>query len=259
VTSATETAAYEVDGDRVHPTDHAQGPWFAEQQHGAAVLALLARFLERVPSAGPMRFTRIIADLSRAVPMTEMSVTARARRDGRRVQSLEAEIVAGDEVVARAVATRIRFEPGLVPADLVPAPPAADAPPPLDGVPITFDTGYVSFHDCLEIRARDSVGDHDTWYRLARPVVAGETPSPAVRMAAIADMIIGPGRRLGAGWTALNPEVMLQVEREPDGEWLCNTSTVRFGDDGIAVCSGVMYDRRGRVGCSSKSVLIDRR
>ena len=78
-------------------------------------------------------------------------------------------------------------------------------------------------------------------------------------MAAVADMVYGPGGRLGAGWTALNPEVMLQVERDPDGEWLCNTSTVRFGDDGIGVASGVMYDCSGRVGSSSKSVLIDRR
>ena len=153
MTHTTGTAAYLVDGDRVHPTDLARGPWFGGQQHGAAVLALLTRFLERVPSAAPMRFTRIIADLSRAVPMTEVSVMARARRDGRRVQSLEAEIVANDEVFARAVATRIRVEPGLVPAEIVPAPSAADTPPPFDGVPTTFGTGYVSFHECLEIRS----------------------------------------------------------------------------------------------------------
>lgn len=254
-------AAYEVDGSRVRATEHARGPWFPDQQHGAAVLALLARFCERVPSARPMRFTRITADLSRAVPMTELTVRATARRDGRRVQSVEAVLADGDEVLARAVATRIRAEPGLVPADRLPPLDPADLAPPFDGDLITYDMGYPSFHDCLEIRALDGDGHGNdrTWYRMAHPLVEGETPSPLVRVAAVADMIQSSAMRLGPAWISINPEVSVQIEREPDGDWLCTVSTVRFTDDGTGISSGVIFDRTRRVGASSKSVLNDRR
>lgn len=254
-------AAYRVDGDRVSPTEHARGPWFPNQQHGAAVLALLARFLERVPAARPMRFTRVTVDLSRAVPMHDVTVCARARRDGRRVQGLEATLSDRDQVLVRAVATRIRVEAGLVPRDRLPPLYPADAAPSFAGDEISYDMGYGSFHDCLEIRALepDASGNDRTWYRLAHPVVEGETPTPFVRMAAVADMIMSSANLLGPDWISINPEVSLQIEREPEGEWLCNLSTVRFTDDGIGVSQGVMYDRAQRVGCSSKSVLNDRR
>ena len=250
-----------MDGPRVRPTEYARGPWFPDQQHGAAVLGLLARFCEQVPSARPMRFTRITVDLSRAVPLEEVTVRAAARRDGRRVQSVEAVLAQGGEVLARAVATRIRAEPGLVPSDLPPPRYAGDVAPPFEGRPITYDMGYPSFHDCLEIRALDGdeYGNDRVWYRLAHPLVMGEAPSPLVRVASVADMIQSSAARLGPGWISINPEVSVQIEREPVGEWLCNASTVRFTDDGTGVSSGVIFDRTGRVGASSKCVLNDRR
>ena len=59
-----QLAAYWVEGSRVQPTDYSRGPWHGDQQHGACVLGLMTRFLERVPSRSPMRLTleKIIAD-----------------------------------------------------------------------------------------------------------------------------------------------------------------------------------------------------
>jgi hypothetical protein len=250
--------AYQVDGPCALPTEHARGPWFADQQHGAAILGLLARYLEQVPSPVPMRLTRITADISRAVPMSAITVHAAARRAGRRVQSLEATVSEGDQVLARAVATRIRTEPNLVPADRLPPVYPDDQPPPLGGTPTTYDMGYPTFHDCLEIQLLeepDQFGNNRTWWRMAHPLVEGEAPSPLVRVASIADMIMSSATALGPGWMSINPEVSLQLERYPTGEWLCMTSSVRFTDDGIGVSEGVIHDTTRRIGASSKSVL----
>ena len=248
--------AYNVDGARAEPTQFATGPWFAEQQHGASVMALLTRYLERVPSAQPMRFTRITADISRPVPMAPVEVHARALRDGYRVQSLEAEIRHDGVVVARAVATRIRTQTGLVPADIQPPLYPEDVSPPRSSR-IPYAMAYASFHECLEVESDgpDEIGNSVTWFRLVRPIVSGERPSPVLRMAAIADLITSSAVRLGPTWVSINPELTLQIEREPTSQWLCNVNRVRFTEDGLGVTSGVMFDTTRRVGSSAKSVL----
>ena len=254
-------AAYRVDGHQVFPTDYARGPWFDDQQHGAAILGLLTRFLERVPSREPMRFTRVVADMSRPVPMGPCTVYARALRDGRRVQSLEATIESDGKVVARATATRIRVDHDVLSEVELPPIDTADLAPPRPATKISYSKDRTSFHDCLEIRSKGRPDDlHDeTWFRLALPLVAGEETTPVVRLAAVADMILGSGWFLGEGWMSINPEVMLQVERHPVGEWICLRSVNRPAADGIGMSDGVLFDSTHRVGRSSKSVLNQRR
>ena len=253
-------ASYEIDGHHVVPTELASGPWYAEQQHGACLLGLLTRFMEQVPVHQPMRFTRVTADLSRAVPMRPITVTARALRDGRRVQSLEALLSIDGDVLSRATATRIRVEPGLVPAAAIPSDRDDDAPPPFPPSGTGWDFDRPTFHDCLEVRTLESEDrlEARTWFRLAAPLVAGEEPSPTVRIASIADMTISAGGRLGSGWVSINPEVSLQIEREPEGEWICVSSVVRFTDDGVGMSEGVLHDLGRRIGRTAKSLLNHR-
>jgi Acyl-CoA thioesterase C-terminal domain/Acyl-CoA thioesterase N-terminal domain len=252
-------APYIVDANRVIPGEHALGPWFGDQQHGASLLGLLTRFMEQVPSYQPMRFTRVVADLSKAVPLAPFTVEARARRDGKRVQSLEAEVVMDGEVMASAVATRIRTEPGLVPPS-IPRPVHDDAAPPVPDRVLDFTMSGVSFHKCLEVRSTDDRHDGDvTWYRLLASLVEGEDPSQAVRVASVADMVVGPAPYLGDGWVSINPEVTFQLEREPVGQWIGVESSIRFTDDGIGTSEAVIYDSERRIGRSAKSTLNFRR
>lgn len=258
---ASGSAPYVVDEGVVIPTDWASGPWFGTQQHGACLLGLLAHFLEQVPTHAPMRFTRITADLSRPVPMEPMAVEARALRDGRRVQSLEATISVAGEIVSRALATRIRFEPGLVPGGIIPEGPAGDAAPPLASVETSYRMSVPSFQDRVEARDLDNSAPTEwrTWHRLRGSLVEGEVASPTVRLASIADMVRSSSNVLGPDWISINPEVTLQIEREPLGEWICVVSTVRLTDDGIGMSEGVLYDESGRVGSSAKATLNYRR
>jgi hypothetical protein len=204
-----------------------------------------------------MRFTRVTADLSRPVPMRPVEVEARALRDGRRVQSLEALLSVDGEIVCRATATRVRTEPGLVPTAVLPPARDGDAPPAFPEAGAGWSLDRPSFHDCLEVRtveSEDRLGAR-TWFRMAGPLVAGEEPTPAVRVASVAEMTISAGGRLGPGWVSINPEVSLQLERDPEGEWLCVSSVVRFTDDGVGMSEGVLHDRTGRIGRSAKSLL----
>ena len=77
-----------------------------------------------------------------------------------------------------------------------------------------------------------------------------------VRLGSVADFVVSPASRLGPGWISINPEVSLQIEREPVGEWIAVNTTVRLGDEGLGVSEAVVYDRTRRIGRTSKSVLI---
>jgi hypothetical protein len=261
MTGTDDTAAYRIEGDLVVPTADAAGPWFGGQQHGGAVMAILTRFLDRVPSAVPMRFTRITVDMSRPAPMRACTVDARAVRDGRRVQGLEAQMRCDDVVVARAMATRIRVEPGLVPDELVSPPfPGDEAPGLAEGDAPWPDLGG-GYHRCLEARrwaGPDGLRSR-TWLRLVHPIVAGERPSAVVGLAAVADFVSSSSARLGPEWISINPELSLQIEREPIGEWLCVDTTTRLGNDGVGMSEAVVFDTSGRVGRTAKSVLNMRR
>jgi Acyl-CoA thioesterase C-terminal domain/Acyl-CoA thioesterase N-terminal domain len=255
--SNEEIYAFRLDGDTVIPTEYSRGPWFDDQQHGAAVCGLMARFLERVPSAQPMRFTRITTDMSRPVPMVPCKVTARPLRDGRRVQSLEAILEVDDKIVGRAVATRIRVEPGLVPADKVAPVYPEDEPPPWIAEESGYPQANTSFHDCIEVRGGldDDKLRGLSWLRLRHPLIKDEEPSPLVRLASVSDFVHSSAARLGRDWISINPEVSLQVERDIVGEWVAIQTTVRLDDDGLGVSEAVLFDRHRRVGRTSKSTL----
>jgi hypothetical protein len=249
--------AFRIEGDTVYPTQYSRGPWFDDQQHGAAVCGLMARFLERVPSAQPMRFTRITIDLSRPVPMVPCRVIARPIRDGRRVQSIEAVIEVDGVVVSRAVGTRIRVDPGLVPDEMISPVYPQDEPPPWVEHETSYGGAHDSFHACIDVRAEmqdDNLGSV-AWYRLGQPLVEGEEPTPLVRLASVSDLVHSSAARLGPDWISINPEVSLQIEREPVGEWIAIVTTVRLGNDGVGVSEGVVFDRERRIGRTSKSTL----
>lgn len=250
-------APYYTDGGTVVPTDWAKGPWFGDQQHGACVLGLLVRSMEQVPSYSPMRYTRITADLSRPVPMNPMTLEARALRDGKRVQSVEATVAVAGEVVSRAVGTRIRVEPGLVPEELIPPLDPEDKAPTLPLMETPQGVAGPSFQDCFEVRGLEgpNPSEGEIWYRLKTPLVLGEPVSRTVHLAATADMVMSSASRLGEDWVSINPEVSFQIERELVGDWICIASTPRFGDDGVGVSEAVLFDESGRIGRSAKSVL----
>jgi hypothetical protein len=258
-------ALYEPDGDRYLPTPLTTGPWEAGAQHGGAPSALLTRSIEQVDAPGPMQIARLTFELLRPVPLTPLIVDTTVLRPGRKVQLVQASLRTDDSTeVMRATSLRIRT------ADLpVPDSTQPDDPPPgrpEDGQVLQFpETRHdgPSFHAvACDIRfvsgGFDRPGPGTAWVRLTVPVVAGETTTPMMRLAAASDFGNGLSWSLPRGqWLFINPGRAGRAHRPPEGEWVCLRSVTHPSSAGIGFAESGLYDQQGRIGRAVQSLLLD--
>jgi hypothetical protein len=239
-------------------TDVGRGPWDPRALHGGAPAALLMREFERLPAADGLCLARVTYEFMRPVPVGPLDVHAEVVRPGRRVQLLEASIVAGGTEVVRARALQIQSaDAGGASTDDTPPPPGPEhGRPPRLRVPhrpmFAFDAIEIVF-----VVGDWGGGPCTAWFRLRSPIVPGETPSPLQRLAAAGDF--GNGISATLSWDDylyINPDLTLYVEREPVGEWICLESETRIARDGIGVAESILYDERGRVGRATQALLV---
>lgn len=238
------------------PTELTRGGWSDDAQHGSPPSGLLARAVERVPTRVPMQVVRITIDLFREVPLAPLSVHTDVVRDGRRIQVVEATLHTDETPVGHALALKIRS--GEVPLDppdtdvLLPSP--ADLPRLDVRTAIHADDHRFRFHtDAVEIRSIDQSffrrGEGRSWLRLLHPVVEGETPSPFVTAATLADVANGNSTVLDVErWVYVNPDITLYLHRPPTTEWVGMVSLAYEQPTGIGMTDTVLYDERGRIG-----------
>lgn len=249
---------FEVLDGRVVATELASGPWDPNAQHGGAPAALLVREFERLPAPGKLRLARMTYEFLRPVPIGPVEVRAEVTRPGHRVQLLDGSMFANDVEVVRARALRI------LAADSGSADSEEIAPPP---GPEQSHTGELpGLHrprfatDALEIRfvaGGFGGGPATAWFRLARPLVGDEEPSPLQRLAAAGDFGAGlSGTLRREDYLFINADLTLYVEREPLGEWICLDSQTRITRGGVGIAESVLYDQRGRVGRATQALLV---
>jgi hypothetical protein len=249
------------------PTDVARGPWSPDALHGGPTAALLTRAVESAPSDGPMQVARITVELMRPVPVTPLRVEVSVVRPGRKVQLVEALLWAAEVQVARAVALRIRV--GAVDIPDLPASAAGD-PPPARSAGRTRprrEGEWTAFHNSgVEMRYTagfmDEPGGAVVWMRLVQPVVPDEEPSPAQRVAAVADF--GNGVSSVVDWNRylfINPDLTVYFVRPAAGEWICldARTVIASGEFGMGLAESALYDETGRIGRSLQSLLVDAR
>jgi acyl-Coa thioesterase superfamily protein/acyl-CoA thioesterase superfamily protein len=259
-------ALFVPDGDRFIPTAHTRGPWDPRAQHGGAPSALLARCIEEVEAAAPMRVVRMSIDLVRPVPLAPLRVVTRVTRPGRRVQVVEATVLDGEVEVARAAALRLR-DAALDLDELEPGGPTPHAGPeasrPMTGMRMPGGiTAAYPLTGC-ELRfadgAIDARGGAVAWIRLRVPVVEGEAPSALSRVAAAADF--GNGISSILDWDRrifINPDLGIWLGRQPQGEWVCLESTTHVdAEHGAGMAESALWDERGRIGRSVQSLLVE--
>jgi len=256
-------AFFHRDGDLFVPTELTRGPWSAQAQHGGPPAALLARALERA-DPGPAEFmARLTVELLRPVPLAPLTVETRTVRPGRKVQWLEASLLADGTEVARASALRLRFDPELALPVLDPEP--LRVPPPSEGSPYTieFPNTSVGFWQAMELRVAAGsfadVGEATIWFRLVVPVMAGEEPTPLQRVAAAADFGNGVSAALERGrYLFINPDLTIYLHRLPVGEWVALEARTHAEAAGVGLAESALHDERGRIGRSLQSLLVDR-
>ncbi len=254
--------------DRIRPTPFARGPWSAGALHGGAVAALFAGELEALPAPGPMQPARLTVELVRPVPLATLEIRTRVVRPGRKIDLAEAELIAGDQVVALARLLRIRSQslplpPGVAERTADPLPPPPEDAPPLPGT--LGDRGPIAYHwaatEHRQVQGSwDGLGRATDWIRLLVPVIEGAAISPFQRVAAAADFANGISAELSfTEWLFLNPDLTIHLQRQPVGEWVCLEARTLPGETGIATTESALFDRMGRIGRTMQSVLLERR
>jgi hypothetical protein len=260
---AMPDAVFELDGTRAVPTVLARGPWSPDAMHGGAPASLLARAVEQ-HDPGPAHFVaRLTVDLLRPVPLEPLEVVARTSRPGRKVQWVEAALLADGTEVARASALRLRTtEPLGLP---LPEREAPTIPGPDDSEPLRVTLPHVpglGFWSTVDFRvARGSwteVGPSTIWFRLRVAVVAGEAPSPLQRVAAAADFGNGVSTVLPRGeYLFINPDLSISLHRYPEGEWVALEGVSTAEDNGVGLAACALHDERGPIGRSVQALLVD--
>jgi Acyl-CoA thioesterase C-terminal domain/Acyl-CoA thioesterase N-terminal domain len=249
------TAFFTPSGDRFAPSELTRGPWDPEAQHAGPPAALLGRAVE----APGTRVARIAIEILRPVPLVPLTVASRVLRPGRNVELVAAELTEADgAAIALAHAWRLRAEPS--------APePADDAPPPGPDAgaqrPFFAVGDRPGYHTAMDVRflagGFTEPGPARAWMRMRGALVAGEQPSPLVRVLVAADSGNGiSGTRDPRSHLFINTELTVHLFREPTGEWVLLDAVTRIGPDGVGLAETALSDRAGRIGRAAQALLI---
>jgi Thioesterase-like superfamily len=255
---------FETDGQLLRPTAAALGPWRPNALHGGAVSALLGSGLEE----DGWRLGRMTLDLMRRVPPEPLRLVPGRSVATRRILRKSIELWCGDRQVARA-------EGLLLPEahlDLPPIPQRRlDVPADLDGdedrrrTTIVERVGYPSFvSHAVSTRNKRldqrHAGAFAYWLKVLLPVVDGREITPVERVCAAADYANGGFAALPfEEWSFMSLDLTVQLVRLPIGEWVAVTNDSLAAPTGIGMADAELYDRDGRIGRSTATLLLEHR
>lgn len=262
-------ALFVLDGELLIPSDLTRTGWSDDAQHGSPPSGILARAIELVPTAVPMQVVRFTIDLFRPVPISPLKIATTVRRDGKRIQVVDAYLYAGELEVGRASGLKIRLsEIDLPDRDEKPW----DQPPgPSEAEGVEFrgsfggENGLRRFHtDAVDIRTVGgsflAAGPGVSWFRLRQPLIEGEALTPFIRVATIADMSNGNSQALDPRqWIYVNPDITLYLHRLSGEEWIGMKSAAHQHHTGIGVSDTRVFDLDGPIGRINQAQILDRR
>jgi len=239
------------DGDTFVPNDIAHGGW-GPTLGGQVVGGLLARAVEQQradPELIPARFT---VDILRRVATAPVQVHADVVRTGRRMQAIDAGLMQGGELVARASTLLLKRsgQPSETPwTTTISMPPIPQEPAQFAGSVPMFITPYGGdASDCTFPWQHD--GPRYAWVREIRPLVDDEPLTPFVRAAMAVDVTASLTGFSKAGLEFINADYTLTLCRLPNGPYIGLGGLSHYSADGIAVGSASLFDARGPIGSS---------
>lgn len=254
--------------DQFVATPWAAGPWNPGLCHGGAPAALALRCAERLSAPDGMQIARMTLELMRPVPVGRLTTGAEVVREGRKLQIVDVVIRAAGQDLVRARVLKLRAEPMARAQQESQGDEAAGASfraiaPPLD-CPLLNTRNSSGFTGLFETRSAQggflAVGPGSVWFRLSGELIAGETSTPAMRAAAVADFANGVSGALPFDrWTYINLDLTLSLTEEPRGDWLLLDAETTIGPAGRGASSARLADERGWVGRAAQTLLIEPR
>ena len=247
----------------VVPTAYCRGPWSLETLHGGPVVGLLGWACEQVAPPS-LLCSRLTVEMLRAVPLAELSVTARLVKPGRRTVVVDATIGHQGDLVARASSMWLTNQTPESPSQIgLAGPPPRPTEPAQPREQTDFDYPLPGFNcDTSELRyvsgSHEQEGPGTTWLRLLSPLIEGRPNSPFVMAATIADLAAAAGwERAPDGGNYINPDVTLQLHRAPIGPWLALDAQAEQTGNGVALMSAIVFDDHGPVGRILQSLVVN--
>jgi hypothetical protein len=246
-------ALFERDGSTLRPTTLCRGPWDHGSLHGGAVCGAVGWALEHAHADDALVLARATIEIRSMVPLAPLHTTGTIVKPGRRTCVIEATLATEAGVVARATSQWVLHRPSEAPPaqQRVPARPERAADP---GADANFEYPRPGFNcDAVELRplvgTTETPGPGMTWVRLRTPVVDGELPSALVSIVALSDVGVAVGWEPSpSGASFINPDVTLQINRYPIGEWVLMDSRVHAAPQGVGFCETVLSDDTGPFG-----------
>jgi hypothetical protein len=239
------------DSDTFVPNDIAHGGW-GPTLGGQVVGGLLARAVDQQradPELIPARFT---VDILRRVATAPVQVHADVVRTGRRMQALDAGLMQGGELVARASTLLLKRsgQPRETPwTTTISMPPIPHEPAQFDGSVPMFITPYGGDASDYTFPWQHN-GPRYAWVREIRPLVDDEPLTPFVRAAMAVDVTASLTGFSKAGLEFINADYTLTLCRLPTGPYIGLGGLTHYSADGIAVGSASLFDARGSIGSS---------
>lgn len=251
-------ALFQRDGELYVPTPACGSPWSPQHLHGGPVVGLMAHAVEQASGSASLHMARLTVDLLRPAPSSPLRLSTRLVRGGKRLQILEASLLAGDTEVARASALFLESKPVTVPPHG--SFPSAQFSPPSGPVEasIAEAAGWqkkylpVGLHSTVKavlIEGVTACGHGAAWLKLPLPLVQGIETSPSVMAATLCDLANGVGQLdLSSSVGCINTDVSLYLHRRPISEWLGLDARSRMQESGAGLVETTLFDSQGPVG-----------
>ena len=260
-----DQAFYEPLGSsRYRATRATQSPWNPEAQHGGPPTALIAHVIARLLPRNGMRIARVAAEFLGLIPLDEVTVHARVTRAGKKIELVEAEIVANGRCAVSARVWRIATRSDEMLAQRAAEIEGARPVPPdlLDGgQDESAKWGYSAATEWRYLRgAMGAIGAAAAWMRPCVALVAGEPWAPVERILVAADSANGISGELpfDGSWLFAPPSFSIALQREPRGEWVLLEARTTLAPDGIGVCAFSVSDPDGLLGAGTQALLVER-
>lgn len=239
--------------------------WDPSIQHGSPPLALMTKVVEELAAdAAPgLRVGRLAMDILGAIPVAPVKVRAWVDRPGSRISLMTAEMLATrpdgtDRAVAR-LSTWL-----LATSDTTDA--VTDRHPPLvEGEARENAHGWMGAPGYLEsVSWRSQVTAEGeaavSWMSPLVPLVDDEPMSDLQRLTMVVDSANGVGAAIDpAEFLFMNTDTTVHLHRLPEGNDFALRARGSIGPDGIGVTTADVFDRRGFIGTSAQTLLVQRR
>lgn len=258
-------ALFKIEGASFLPTSLAGSPWHPDVLHGGAPAGLLAFCLEREVEGSGLQPAKLSIDLLRPVPKASLSVKVRTLRKGKRILLLAATLQAGDSVVAEATCLFIKPQMITLPEFAYRETPSIEPPHGVQEVSfrdILFGSSGdlpPGLHTTIQLRPVTTLNERGrgiAWVALPVSIVSGHSNTPFMLAALAADFGNGVGQlRLGENMGTINVDIILQLSRLPDGDWIGIDSVALMDEMGIGQVTTTLHDIHGRIGQVSQTIM----